>query len=63
MWLKRLDSFIDNEIERFKEAEVIACEKSLSKEEAAYFARIKRFSGQYKGLLEFKSALEKYCIL
>jgi len=32
MWIKRLDSFIDNEIERFKEAEVIACEKSLSKE-------------------------------
>ncbi len=32
MWLKRLESFIDNEIERFKEAEVIACEKSLSKE-------------------------------
>ncbi len=32
MWLKRLDSFIDNEIERFKEVEVIACEKSLSKE-------------------------------
>jgi len=32
MWIKRLDSFMDNEIERFKEAEVIACEKSLSKE-------------------------------
>ncbi len=32
MWIKRLDAFIDNEIERFKEAEVIACEKSLSKE-------------------------------
>lgn len=32
MWIKRLDSFINNEIERFKEAEVIACEKSISKE-------------------------------
>ena len=32
MWIQRLDTFIDNEIERFKEAEVIACEKSLSKE-------------------------------
>lgn len=32
MWLKRLDAFVDAEIERFKEAEVIACEKSLSKE-------------------------------
>ncbi len=32
MWLKRLDAFIGNEIERFKEAEVIACEKSLSTE-------------------------------
>ena len=32
MWMKRLDVFIDNEIERFKEAEVMACEKSLSKE-------------------------------
>ncbi len=32
MWIKRLDAFIDNELERFKEAEVIACEKSLSKE-------------------------------
>ena len=32
MWLKRLDAFIETEIERFKEAEVIACEKSLSKE-------------------------------
>ncbi|PHR58403.1 MAG: hypothetical protein COA44_02870 [Arcobacter sp.] len=32
MWMKRLDAFIDNEIERFKEAEVKACEKSLSKE-------------------------------
>ena len=32
MWLKRLDAFIDNEIERFKEVEVLACEKSLSKE-------------------------------
>jgi inactivated superfamily I helicase/RecB family exonuclease len=32
MWIKRLDLFMDNEIERFKEAEVLACEKSLSKE-------------------------------
>jgi len=32
MWLKRLDAFIDNEIERFKEAEVMSCEKSLSTE-------------------------------
>ena len=32
MWIKRLDAFIDNEIERFKEAEVMACEKSLSTE-------------------------------
>ena len=32
MWIKRLDAFIDNEIEHFKEAEVMACEKSLSKE-------------------------------
>ncbi len=32
MWMKRLDAFMDNEIERFKEAEVMACEKSLSKE-------------------------------
>jgi len=32
MWMKRLDLFMDNEIERFKEAEVIACEKSFSKE-------------------------------
>ena len=32
MWIKRLENFMDNEIERFKEAEVIACEKSLSKE-------------------------------
>ena len=32
MWVKRLDPFIDNEIERFKEAEVIACERSLSTE-------------------------------
>ena len=32
MWLQRLEPFIDNEIERFKEAEVIGCEKSLSKE-------------------------------
>lgn len=30
MWMKQLGSFIDNEIERFKEAEVIACEKSFS---------------------------------
>ena len=32
MWMKRLDAFVDAEIERFKEAEVMACEKSLSKE-------------------------------
>jgi len=32
MWLKRLDAFIENEVERFKEVEVMACEKSLSKE-------------------------------
>jgi len=32
MWMKRLDAFIDNEIERFQESEVRACEKSLSKE-------------------------------
>ena len=32
MWMKRLEAFIDSEIERFKDAEVLACEKSLSKE-------------------------------
>jgi len=32
MWIKRLDVFMDNEIERFKDAEVLACEKSFSKE-------------------------------
>jgi RecB family exonuclease len=32
MWIKRLDTFMDNEIERFKEVEVMGCEKTLSKE-------------------------------
>ncbi len=32
MWLKRLENFVDNEIERFQEAEVLLCEHSLSKE-------------------------------
>ncbi len=32
LWLKRLDALIDSDIERFKESEVLACEKALSKE-------------------------------
>ena len=32
LWMQQLEPFIDNEIERFKEAEVKACELALSKE-------------------------------
>lgn len=32
LWLQRLDALIDSDIERFKESEVLACEKALSKE-------------------------------
>ena len=32
LWLKRLDALIDSDLERFKESEVLACEKALSKE-------------------------------
>lgn len=32
MWVRRLETFMDNEIERFKDHEVVACEKSLSTE-------------------------------
>lgn len=30
LWLRRLDSFFDSEIKRFKEAEVIGCEENLT---------------------------------
>ncbi len=59
MWLKRLDAFIDNEIERFKEAEVIACEKSLSTEVCGIrlHGNIDRIDRTLEGLevLDYKS--------
>ncbi len=61
MWLRRLESFIDNEIERFKEAEVIACEKSLSAEVCGIRLQgnIDRIDRTLDGLevLDYKSGL------
>ena len=59
MWIKRLDLFMDNEIERFKEAEVMACEKSLSKEVCGIrlHGNIDRIDRTLEGLevLDYKS--------
>ena len=59
MWIKRLDKFMDNEIERFKEAEVKACEKSLSKEVCGIrlTGNIDRIDSTLNGLevLDYKS--------
>ncbi|MDF1880314.1 PD-(D/E)XK nuclease family protein, partial [Sulfurimonas sp. MAG313] len=67
MWIKRLEPFIDNEIERFKEVEVKACEKSLSKEVCGIrlTGNIDRIDSTLEGLevLDYKSgSYPKYTV-
>lgn len=59
MWMKRLEPFILSEIERFKEAEVFACEKAFSKEVCGIrlSGKIDRIDRTLEGLevLDYKS--------
>jgi ATP-dependent helicase/nuclease subunit B len=59
LWLKRLDPFFDAEIARFKEAEVLACEKELSTEVCGVTltGRLDRIDRTLEGLevLDYKS--------
>ena len=59
LWMRRLDPFFDAEIERFREAEVIACEASLSAEVGGMTltGQIDRIDRTLEGLevLDYKS--------